>query len=94
MDIYFWKKSIVAQSDANLLPSGQKAHNYPTAPSPRLVKLMVETVNLITDKCSYYYYYFTWRPRLPLLKPEWADGAVDGKDSFLTFWAHHLSSRF
>ena len=29
----------------------------------------------------------TCRPSLPLLKPEWADEAVAGKDSSVTFWA-------
>ena len=29
-----------------------------------------------------------YRPKLPL--PRWADGAVAGKCSFITFWAHEL----
>ena len=30
----------------------------------------------------------TYRPKMPLLKPELADGAVAGKDSPGIFWAH------
>ena len=36
----------------------------------------------------------TCRPSLPLLKPEWADGAVAGKDSSITFWAQPEPFRF
>ena len=33
--------------------------------------------------------FITYRPRLPLPKPERADGAVAGKDSSVTFLAHN-----
>ena len=63
-----------------LLSPWSKAHNYFIASSPRLVKLMGEMWFLSHTHVLVIVTVITNRPRLPLLKPEWADGSVTDKD--------------
>ena len=57
VEIYFWGKIESCSAGLETATLRSIAHDYPIAPSPRLLKLIGETVILITDRCSYYYYY-------------------------------------
>ena len=56
---------------------------YPQVNSARFSHRAIASPWEIMDRC--YIIIIIWRHGLPLLKPEWADGAVVGKDSSITF---------